>query len=61
MISNFICCCDCEYQEICHNFDAFFGCPEGVAKSLNEKLENDKIENVSLLSKNNAKLYETTE
>ena len=36
MISNFVCCCDCEYQDFCHHFDAFFGCIEGKPRNEND-------------------------
>ena len=29
MITNYVCCEDCEYKNFCHNFDAFFGCVDG--------------------------------
>lgn len=38
MINNYIDCEDCIYQDICENFDPFFGCPDGKSIELNRKL-----------------------
>ena len=35
MIDNFVCCCDCEYAEICFNHDAYSGCKDGKIKNIN--------------------------
>ena len=34
MITNFVCCCDCEYAEVCHNCDAYGGCEDGKVKEI---------------------------
>ena len=47
-----ISCCDCEYQEICHNFDAFWGCSEGELRELNaQPLLNEREDSEILLGK----------
>jgi hypothetical protein len=31
-MNNYICCCECEYQDICYACDAFGGCTAGKRK-----------------------------
>lgn len=50
MIDNFVCCCDCEYAEICLNQDAYGGCKNGKVK------ENTFSISLKNLSKADAKL-----
>lgn len=48
-MNKIIACCDCEYQEVCHNFDAFFGCKDGKLRLLNEWPLCNEREDSSLL------------
>lgn len=70
MISKYVCCEDCDYQETCHQFDAFSGCNKGEVRLVNtQPLLNGREDssilvehlNTILESKNNAKLDWTTE
>ena len=36
MIDNYVNCEECAYQNICHNFDPFFGCSDGKNKDCND-------------------------
>ena len=49
MLTKYICCEDCEYQDYCENFDPFFGCNSGKIKSLNEQLLLIERENSEIL------------
>lgn len=40
MINKYVSCEDCTYQEFCHQFDAFFGCSNGVSISNLRNAEN---------------------
>ena len=44
MIDNFVCCCDCDYVEICLNQDPYGGCKDGKVK--------DSFVSISLTNKN---------
>lgn len=66
MLTKYICCEDCEYQDYCENFDPFFGCNCGKIRVLNEQqllteqenseiLIGDKVNN--MLSKKDSEVY----
>ena len=42
MITKYVCCEDCEYQEYCEKFDPFFGCNSGKVKISNELLLSER-------------------
>ena len=49
MLTKYICCEDCEYQDYCENFDPFFGCNSGKIKLLNEQPLLTEQENSEIL------------
>lgn len=50
MISNYVCCCDCEHQKVCHIYDAHGGCKNGKVKEIfvSISLNNRNEENAKL-------------
>ena len=53
MINNFVCCCDCEYQEICNNYDAYGGCKNGKVKEIFVSISlNNRYEDIAKLNDN---------
>lgn len=55
MLTKYVCCEDCEYQDYCEEFDPFFGCNSGKIKVLNEQLLLTEQENSEILIGDNVK------
>ena len=52
MMTKYVSCEDCEYQEWCEVFDPFFGCNKGKTKPINSHpLLNEREDSEILLGK----------
>ena len=49
MLTKYVCCENCEYQDYCEKFDPFFGCNSGKIKVLNEQPLLTEQENSEIL------------
>ena len=57
MMNNYVSCEDCLYRNVCHQFDAFFGCEQGHQDVNKEQLtlcayETDECTDVLISCKN---------
>ena len=53
MISKFVCCCDCEYADICCAQDAYGGCINGKPKeNLTTIFSNNQVKDNAKLNDN---------
>lgn len=50
MLTKYVCCEDCDYQECCEYFDPFFGCNSGKQRLSNtQPLLNEREDSEMLL------------
>lgn len=52
MLTKYVCCEDCDYQEHCEQFDPFFGCNSGKQRLLNTHPLLNEREDITIFQDN---------